>query len=154
MNLLGLTVALSSRQCRYNCIDDVFHSQTIHFMFNEGLCYANTSECNPCETIKSITKVFKEHNQLVPKNKGGVRYPILQDGHIQWLLEKLHVHPNITVKSLHYQLNEVFNFLRLLSINYVSEAIQIQVEFTLKLMRHEPNEFNNEERYSFTLVMT
>ena len=107
---MGPTVALPSCQSRYKCIDDVLRSQIIQFMFNEGLSYANTSECNPCETINSITKIFEEHNQLVPKHKGGVHYPNLQDGHIEWLLERLHIDPNITVKSRHRQLNEVFQF--------------------------------------------
>jgi hypothetical protein len=30
----------------------------------------------------SIARVFEENGQLVPKHKGGVCYPILQDKHI------------------------------------------------------------------------
>ena len=54
------------------------------FYFNEGLSCVDTSERYgyPYETIKSIAKAFEENGQLVPKHKGGVRYPILQDEHI------------------------------------------------------------------------
>ena len=44
----------------------------------------------------------------MPNHEGGVCYPNLQDEHIQWLVERLHVDPNVVVKSLHRQLNEVF----------------------------------------------
>ena len=80
----------------------------------------------------------------MPKHKGGVRYPILQDRHMQWLVERLHVDPNIIVESRHPQLNEVFQFPHLVYNSCVSKAIQIQVGFTLKLMHYEPNDYNNE----------
>ena len=37
----------------------------------------------------------------MPKHRGGVCYPILQDDHIQWLVKRLDANPNITVESLH-----------------------------------------------------
>ena len=66
------------------------------------------------ETIKSIAnRAFEESGQtLVPKSKGGICYPVLQDEHIQWLLEKLDGNPDITLESLHHQLNEAFQFPR------------------------------------------
>lgn len=73
--------------------------------FDAGLFYDDTSERYgyPYETIRNITKVLKD-------NGGGVWYPILQDEHIQWLEERLHVDPNITAESPHCQLNKVFHF--------------------------------------------
>ena len=52
----------------------------IHSTSNEGLSYVDTSEryMYSYETIKSIAK---ENGQVVPKHKGDVRYPILQDEH-------------------------------------------------------------------------
>jgi hypothetical protein len=44
----------------YNCIDDALRSQIIHFIFNEGLSYPNTSERYSYETTKSITKALKK----------------------------------------------------------------------------------------------
>ena len=79
---------------------------------------------------------------------------ILQDEHIQWLVEMLHVNPHVAIESLRCQLNEAFQFPRLVSINYVLFAIQSQVGFILELMCYEPNDFNNEAHCSFTLMMT
>jgi hypothetical protein len=80
----------------------------------------------------------------VPKSKGGVRYPILQDVHIQWLVGKLHSDLDFIVESLHHHLNEVFQFPRLVSISCVSRTMRSRARFTLELMRYEPNDHNNE----------
>ena len=80
----------------------------------------------------------------MPKPKGNVCYPNLQNVNIQWL-ERLHVDPDIIVESLHCQLNEAFQFPPPLSINCVPKANLSQDRFTLKLMRYEPNDYNNEE---------
>jgi hypothetical protein len=105
-------------------------------------------------TIKSITKTSEENDQLMPKHISSVRYPILQDEHIQWLAGRPHVYAYITVESLHHELNEVFQFPHPVSINCVSKAIWSQIGFNLKLMCYEPNDFNNEEHHSFTLMLT
>ena len=57
----------------------------MHSIFNKGLSYVDTSEYYSYlyKTIRSISRVLKEKDQLVPKPKGGVCYPILQDVHIQ-----------------------------------------------------------------------
>ena len=111
-----------------------------HESFNEGLSYVNTAECYdyPYETIRSITRAFKEFGQLVPKYRGGVHYPILQDEHIQLLVERLDANPNITIEYLHCKLNEAFQFPHHVSISCDSKAIQRQPRFTLKLMQYEP----------------
>ena len=121
-------------------------SWIIHF-FNKGLSYAYTSERYVCpyETIINIAIAFEENGQLVSKHRSGVHYPILQDVHIQWLVERLNTDPNIIVESFHHQLNEVFQFPYLVSITCDLKAIQNQVEFTLKLMRYELNDNNNDE---------
>ena len=64
--------------------------------------------------------------------------------HIQWLVERFDANPNITVESLHRQLNEVFQFSRLVSINCDTKAIWSQVGFALKLMRYVLDDYNNE----------
>jgi hypothetical protein len=135
---------MSSHPYRYNRIYD---ARIIHSIFHEGLSYANTSECYgyPYETIKSIAKVFEEKYQSVPKPKGDVCYPILQDVNIQWLVERLHVDPHITVESLHRWLNEVFQFPRAISIYCVSTASPSQNRLLLKFMRYESNYYNSEE---------
>ena len=55
-----------------------------HSIFNEGLSYDNMSKRYgyPYEAIMSIARAFEENGQWVPKPKGGVHYPILQDVHI------------------------------------------------------------------------
>jgi len=49
---------------------------------------------------------LEDNGQMVSKRRGGIRYPILQDEHIQWLVQRLDADPDITVESLHHQLNE------------------------------------------------
>jgi hypothetical protein len=71
----------------------------------------------------SVAIAFGKNGQLVSKHKGGVRYPILKDEHIQWLVQRLHVDPNIIVESLHCQLNEAFQFPCPIFISCVSKAI-------------------------------
>jgi hypothetical protein len=56
--------------------------------------------------MKSIARGFQE----MPKHLGNVCYPILQDEHIQWLVERLHVDPDIPIEFLYCHVNEVFNF--------------------------------------------
>ena len=80
----------------------------------------------------------------MPKRRGGVCYLILEDEHIQWLVEMLDADPNITVESLHCQLNEAFQFSHHVSISFDSKAIQRQARFTLKLIWYEPVEYDNE----------
>ena len=103
LNLRGPTIFMSSCLCRYDHIDDALCSRIIHFIFNEGFSYADTNERYNYlyKTIKSIAKTFEANGQLVPKHRGGVCYPSLQDEHIQWLVERLHVDPDNTIESLH-----------------------------------------------------
>ena len=49
------------------------------------------------------------------------------------------------VKSFHRQLNEAFQFSRLVFINCVSKVLRSQARCTLKLTWYEPNDYNNEE---------
>jgi hypothetical protein len=79
-------------------------------MSNEGLSYVDTSECygHPCLAIQNIASAFEENGQSIPKHRGNVCCPILQDERTQWLAKRLHANPNITIESLHCQLNEVF----------------------------------------------
>ena len=116
---------MSSRPHRYNRIDDALHLRSIHFIFNDGLSYVDTSKhySYPYETIRSIARAFEDNGQLVSKHRGGVRYPILQVEHIQGLVERLEANTNMTIESLHRQLNEVFQIPRPISINCVSKAI-------------------------------
>jgi hypothetical protein len=44
----------------------------------------------------------------VPKHRGIVLLSNLQDGRIQWLVERFHANPNIIVEYLHHQQKEVF----------------------------------------------
>ena len=102
-----------------------------------------------------------------------VNWSILQDEHIQWLVERLHVNPNITVKSLHGQLNEVFQFPHTYPVVMFQKPFEVKSDATLKLMCYEPDDYNNEEHlreclsgvksfmiskiikhYSLTLMMT
>ena len=138
---------MPSHPHRYNYIGDAHCSYIIHFIFDEGLPYVNTSEVYGYlyETIRNIAKASEENSQLVPKHRAGVRYSILQDEHIQWLLGRLDAYPNITVESLHCQPNEVFQFPHHVSISCDSKAIQRQARFTLKLMQYELDNYNNEE---------
>lgn len=70
---------------------------------------------------------MEENDQLVPQHIGSVRYPILQDEHIQCLVGRPHVDPHVTVESLHHELNEVF-------ISYTPYlSIVIQKPFEVKL---------------------
>ena len=71
------------------------------------------------------------------KHRGGVCYPLLQDEHIQWLVDRLHVDLDITKESLHRQPNEAFHFSFLVSISGVSKAIWSQIRIILKLMHYE-----------------
>ena len=94
---------MPSRSRRYNNIHDALCSRIIYFIVNKGLTCANTREHYgyPYETIKSIARAFKEIGQLVPNHRGNIHYPILQDEHIQWLVERFDANPNITVESIH-----------------------------------------------------
>ncbi len=105
------SIAMPSHAHRYNHIDDALRSWIIHSIFNEGLPYVDTCELYgyPYETIRSIAQAFEENSQLLPKDRGGVHYPILQDEHIQWLVERLEVDPNITVESIHRGWMKIFN---------------------------------------------
>jgi hypothetical protein len=59
----------------------------------------------PYETFKGIVKAFEENGQITSKHRGGVQYPILQDEHIQWLVERFHAYLDITIESLHRKLH-------------------------------------------------
>ena len=61
-----------------------FAHESYILILNEGLSYIDISECYcyPYKTIKSIARAFEGDDQLMPKHRGSVRYPILQDEHI------------------------------------------------------------------------
>jgi len=84
---------------KYNHIDEAFYLQFIHSILNENLSYDDISRYYgyPYKTIKSIARGFEENTDLVPKRRGGIRYPILQDEHIQWFIQRLNAHPDIIV---------------------------------------------------------
>ena len=126
----------------------ILRSWIIHPNFKEGLSYAYTSEryAYVYETIINIAITFEENGQWVSKYRSSVHSPILQDEHIQWLVERLDANlVDITVESFHHQLNEAFQFPHLVSIIFVSKAIKKQAKFTLKLMRYKLNNYKNEE---------
>ena len=79
------SVAIPSHPHIYNRTNDALCSRIIHSNFSEGLSCADTSKCYgyPYETIKSIAKAFEGNGQLVPKHRGNVHYPILQDEHFK-----------------------------------------------------------------------
>jgi hypothetical protein len=61
------------------------------------LCYSY-----PFKIIRSIAIAFEESGQLVLKLRGGVWYPILQNEHIQGLMEHPNAHSNTTLESFHH----------------------------------------------------
>lgn len=87
-----------------------------------------------------MTKAFEGNGQSMPKHIGDVHYPILQDEHIQWLVDRLHEYPNIIVESIHRQMNKAFQFACHASINIVPKAVRSRVGFILKLMHYKPYE--------------
>ena len=83
----------------------VFDQKKLWFKDTEAFLWSSKPCLHPYETIKIIARSFwkekKSKGQLMPKHRGGVCYPILQDDHIQWLVKRLDANPNITVESLH-----------------------------------------------------
>jgi hypothetical protein len=61
------------------------------------LCYSY-----PLRIIRSTAIAFEESGQLVLKFRSGVWYPILQNEHIQWLMEYSKAHSNTTLESIHH----------------------------------------------------
>lgn len=96
------------------------HKSHILFLTRAYLMLITCEHYNyPDDTLISITNFFEENDQLRPKHRGNVHYPILQEEYIQWF----YVDPNITIESIHHHLNEAFQFPRHVSINYVLKAI-------------------------------
>ena len=149
----GATVATPSDMRRYNYIDDALRSWIIHFILNKGLSSAHTSDCYcySYKTIKSITKAFEKNGQVAPKHKGNVHYPILQDEHIQWSVDRPHEYPYINVESLHCQMNQDFQIICPASINIVSKAVRCWGKFIFKLMHYKPYEW---QKSHFISMMT
>ena len=80
--------------------------------------------------MRNITNTFEENSQLVPKHIGGVHYPILQDECIQLLVDRLHVDPDMTVESIHRQMDEAFPFPCHVSISCVSKPIVVELDLS------------------------
>lgn len=103
----------------------------------------------------SITLAFEENGQLTSKHKGGVPCPMLQDKHTQWLVERIHVDPSISVESLNCQLNEIFLNSQALYLSIVfQKPFEVKLYLPLKLMPYKPYDFNNDEQYFSTSRMT
>jgi hypothetical protein len=78
----------------------------VHYIFNEGLSYVDMNKCYVIvillKIIRSIAIAFKESGQLVLKLRSGVWYPIIQNEHIQQLMEYFKAHSNTTLESFHH----------------------------------------------------
>jgi transposase len=131
-----------------NRIDDSQRQKIIHAIFDDGL---TTSEAArrfgyPRSTIYAIVKAFENEGRMEQKFRGGNRPKRLSQEHTKWLSDRLSARPDTAVAPLCQELNDHFNFDPPVSTASVSRAIRNQVGYTLKLLRHEPADYNSPER--------
>ncbi|KAG0333831.1 hypothetical protein BG005_005035, partial [Podila minutissima] len=89
---------------------------------------------------------FEIDGSFDTKPRGGNRFPVLEEEHIEWITQKLEERPDTPLRQIQVDLNEHFQLAPPVSKSTVSRAVQNQIEFSLKLIRYEPADYNSEER--------
>ncbi|KAG0229940.1 hypothetical protein BGW41_002837, partial [Actinomortierella wolfii] len=98
-------------------------------------------------TIRSIVVVFEEAGRVAPKKRGGNRTRRVLKEHIEFLAKLMDANPAITNKELHQQVNDQFDLKNPpLSMTAVSKAAHSLTGYTLKILQHEPEDFNSADR--------
>jgi transposase len=136
------------RPSKNNKIDNPQHKKIINSIYDEGLTVAETAKRFgfPYHTVRSISQKFETDGSDTTKPRGGNKYPVLAQEHINYLVEQLDEHPDGTIDELTNGLNQNFDFSRPISRTAVSRVVREQAGYTLKLLRSEPEDFNSGRR--------
>src|SRR5690349_13836115 len=108
-----------------NCADPTQRQKIISAIFDEGMTKAETAKRFgfPYSTVSSIVNAFEEDGRMENKPRGGNRRRVVEEVHLEWLMEKLRAHPDTTIANLHRQLNEHFNLQPPFSFSAVEKAV-------------------------------
>lgn len=124
-----------------NKIDNLTRQKIIHAVIEEGQTYAQASERYgfPYSTVRSIVLAGREAQ--LPR--GGNRYRRVLPEYIDWLKASIDAHPHKTISSLQQELNNHFQLDPPVSRSAIQRAITVEAGYTLKILRHEPDNYND-----------
>ncbi|GAK64096.1 transposase [Moesziomyces antarcticus] len=100
----------------------------------------------PYTTARSFIQHYKETGHVEPKKMGGNREPVLTNEHLDWIQSKLDNKSDIRLADIHNDMKRAFTFDKLPSITSIHRAINTKLQYTLKLLRVEPADYNKPSR--------
>ena len=132
----------------YNKIDPTMCQKIINAIYNERQTKAEVARRfdYPYSTIKGIADRFESDGSLDTKPRGGNRFAVLEEEHLEWIAQRLEERPDTPIKHIRREMIDHFQMVPAVSMSTVSRNIRNRIEFSLKLIRYEPVDYNSEQR--------
>ncbi|KAF9372558.1 hypothetical protein CPB97_001183 [Podila verticillata] len=99
----------------------------------------------PASTIRNIVNTFLQTSRVAKLPRGGNHSSRIEQVHLNWLIKKMDEFAGRPVQWLTNKLNENFLIQPPLAQHTVDKAINKLTAYTLKLMRVEPERYNDPE---------
>jgi transposase len=97
-------------------------------------------------TARSFLKHYEKTGKLEPKERGGNRRPVLKKEHLEWIQQQLDRKADLRVSDLVADIQKVFHFDKVPCPSTIDHAINMQLRYTLKVLKPEPADFNTPSR--------
>ncbi|KAF9194226.1 hypothetical protein BGZ50_006518 [Haplosporangium sp. Z 11] len=106
----------------------------------------------PFTTVHDTARAFGEGGLIEVKKRGGNKPERFSQRHIRWLSDHLLTCPDYTIATLCEELNHHFALTPPVPLSEVFRVIRNQVDYTLKLLRQKPVDYNNSERIQERMI--
>lgn len=112
---------------------------------DEGLTVFATAKSFgfPHSIVRGIYNTFMATGRTSKLPRGENRRRLLEEQHIEWLRSRIDQRVDMTIGDLHCELNEHFALDPPVSKTSVHRAITDMLGYTLKLIRREPDRYND-----------
>jgi len=131
-----------------NKIDNTTRERIIELVTDQGRTMASVAHNFniPASTVRSIVSTFLHTSRVNKLPRGGNRKSKIEQAYLDWLTENLDEFAGHPIQWLTVKLNEHFQIHPPLTQHSVDRAINKLTAYTLKLMRVEPERYNDPER--------
>ncbi|KAG0343790.1 hypothetical protein BG005_002193 [Podila minutissima] len=136
-----------TRRRKNNKINNTTRERIIDLVIDQGKTMASVaSNFNiPASTIRNIVNTFIQTSHVAKLPRGGNHSSRIEQVHLDWLIENMDAFAGHPVQWLTEKVNEHFQIQPPLAQHTMDKAINKLTAYTLKLMRAEPERYNDPE---------
>ncbi|KAF9380210.1 hypothetical protein CPB97_008506 [Podila verticillata] len=135
------------RRRKNNKIDNTTRERIIELVVDQGMTMALVARNFniPPSTVRSIVSTFIQTSRIDKLPRGRNRHSRVEQVHLDWLTENMDDFAGRPVQWLTTKLNEHFQIQPPIAQRTVDKAINKLTAYMLKLMRVEPERYNDPE---------